>query len=501
MSDLNKKIAKGAAWMVLFKVAGQLLGLISTVVLARLLEPAEFGVVAMAMSLIALLELMRNFNFDVMLIQKQDADSNHYNTAWTFNVILGFLVALLLTVLAGPTAKFYSEPGLVGVIYVLAVGTAVQGFENIGTVNFRKEMRFDREFRFLMLRRLSGFIVTIPLAIILRNYWALVIGMLTMRLTSVVSSYLMSDYRPWFSMKARGELFSFSVWLFLLNILQFSWVRSADFIIGRIAGARMLGIFSISYQLSNLPTTELVAPVNRAIFPGYALISGDRSRLRQGYLNVLSMISLLTLPTGAGMAVVAPVLVPVLLGPDWSEAAPVMAILAFFGVTTALLANSGSIFMAIGKPMYLTGLSGLRLVVLVPVLMYATSNYGVIGAAFSYLAVSLLFMPLIYFLLFKLLDLGLFEFLSVIWRPLVATLVMYWGVRQYLALIEAGSVLLNEFGALITSVGLGVILYVLALGCCWRLAGRPDGAEKIVLNQVRIGIARVAKKMDSRGGI
>jgi len=470
--------------MILFKIAGQFLGLISTVILARLLLPAEFGIVAMAMSVIGVLEMMRSFSFDAMLIQKQDADRTHYDTAWTFNVLLGLLVAFLLVVLAGPTASFYGEPALTLVVYVLAIGTAIQGFENIGIVDLRKNMQFNRDFRFLMLRRLSGFVVTVPLAFLLRNYWALVAGMMATRLTSVLSSYWMSDYRPRFTMRARAELFGFSVWLFFLNLLEFAWVRSADFIIGRIAGARMLGIFRISYQLSNLPATELVAPINRAIFPGYALVSRDTELLKKGYLGVLSIVSLLSVPAGFGIAVVAPILVAVVLGPSWADAAPVMAVLALFGVTSALLGNAGSIFKAIGKPQFLMALAALRFAVLLPVLILATREFGVIGAAYSYLIVSLVFMPLIYFVLFKLLHVTVREFLNVVWRPILGAVVMYAGVERYLSSIEIEDVVFGKYGALVSAVVLGGLIYFITVVLAWLLAGRPDGGESTIMSRL-----------------
>ena len=485
MTDVNKKIAKGAAWMILFKVAGQLLGIVSTVILARLLAPTEFGIVAMAMSVIAVLELMRNFSFDAMLIQKRDAQPYHYDTAWTFNVLLGLLVAALLIALAGPTATFYDEPRLTDIMYVLAAGTALQGFENIGVVSFRKEMRFDREFRFLMLRRVAGFVVTIPAAFILKSYWALVLGMLAMRVTSVTASYVMSSYRPRFSMAGRRELFGFSIWLFVLNVLEFTWVRSADFIIGKIAGARMLGIFSISYQLSNLPTTELVAPVNRAVFPGYALVSGDRWQLRQGYLNVLSIISLLTVPVGTGIAVVAPLLVAVLLGPEWVEAGPVMAVLSFFGVTSALLANSGSIFKAIGKPKYLTIITGVRIVFLIPALIYATRAAGVLGAAYAYLAVSLLFMPVYYALLCRVLDLSLADLAGAVGRPVLAATAMYFVVAGFLSASAGAFEALPAIVALLAAAAIGALVYPLVLLGLWSAFGRPPGAEQMLLDRIR----------------
>ena len=247
-------MAKGAVWMVLFKFTERGLGLISTIILARLLLPADFGLIAMAVSIIAVLELLNSFGFDTVLIQNPDANRSHYDTAWTFNVIFGTASSLILFLLASPAAAFYDEPRLEMVIDFLAIGTFIQGLGNVGVVAFRKELEFNKEFKFLVAKKLISFCITVPLAFILKNYWALVIGMLAGKSAGMALSYLVHPYRPRFSLAARHELFQFSKWLLLNNLLFFLRFRSAHFIIGKTAGTHALGLYTIAYEISNLPT-------------------------------------------------------------------------------------------------------------------------------------------------------------------------------------------------------------------------------------------------------
>jgi len=141
----GRQIATGAAWMMGFKLFDKSIGLVSTLVLARVLTPADFGLVAMATAVVALLGLMGAFGFDTALIQRQDADRTHYDTAWTFNVLFGVAVALLLLVVAVPAANFYREPRLELMLPALAIGSLVGGFENISTVAFRKVWANSRD--------------------------------------------------------------------------------------------------------------------------------------------------------------------------------------------------------------------------------------------------------------------------------------------------------------------------------------------------------------------
>ena len=290
-------MASGAIWMVLAKLVERSVGLVSMLILARVLVPHDFGIVAMAMSFVALLEMVSAFGFDMTLIQKQTKERRDWDTAWTFDILVGIGLAVVMVVAAGPVASFFNEPALVDVIRVLAIGSAAQGFQNIGLVAFRTEMRFDREFKFLTAKKLIGFAITIPLAIWLDSYWALVIGQTAGRFGSTALSYWVHPYRPRLSLAASRELFHFSKWLLIINGISYLKERSSDWVIGRIAGPASLGAFNMSYELTSMPSTELVAPINRAVFPAYAkLASEGQGALRREYLSVIAVIVLLAGP-------------------------------------------------------------------------------------------------------------------------------------------------------------------------------------------------------------
>src|SRR5262245_42321683 len=137
MQGMGKRMAKGATWMVLFTVLQRCIGLVSTIILARLLIPADFGLVAMGMSIFGALEVISTFSFDVALIQNQEAARRHYDTAWTFNLVFGLVNAMVLVVLAIPASNFFAEPRVQWVMYALALCALISGFDNIGIVAFQ----------------------------------------------------------------------------------------------------------------------------------------------------------------------------------------------------------------------------------------------------------------------------------------------------------------------------------------------------------------------------
>jgi len=488
MVSLEQKIQTGAVWMVLFKLTERSLGLISTVVLARLLVPEDFGLVAMASVVIAFLELLSAFGFDMALIQNQEAGRAQFDTVWTFNVLFGLMKAVILVLIAVPVSRFYEEPRLVLVFLVLASGLLIGGLENVGIVAFRKDLRFSREFQYQVTKKLASFIVTVSLALFLRTYWALIAGVLTWQISGVVLSNLLHPYRPRLSLSAKQEVIGFSKWLLLNNFVSFFYLHSAHLIIGKISGARPLGLYTVAYEISNLPTTELIAPINRAIFPGYAKMASDLENLRDGFLKIISVIALLALPAAAGIAVTAELLVTVVFGDKWLDAVPLIQVLAFYGAITALETNTYYIHLALGNVRAFTMLIAISAVLLVVLGVALTIRWGALGAAVAYLIVAIMFFPLFYGAVMRKLKLRARAIALFLWRPVVAASIMYAIVR--LALQSWGAVgAAEEVVQLATVVLLGVGTYSTMVLVLWSLAGKPIGPERYVLNKLALVLA------------
>ena len=484
LQGIGRKMAKGAAWMVLLKLTQRCIGLISTLVLARLLIPADFGLIAMAMSILAILELLTSFNFDIALIQNQNAERRHYDTAWTFNVLFGFAKALGLIVLAVPASIFFEEPRLVSIILAFAISVAVDGFGNIGVVAFQKDLDLRKEFRMGIAKKLISFTVTLTLAILLRNYWALIAGTLTASVAGVVLSYKMQGYRPQFSMKARKELFHFSKWMLLSDLLIALAHRGPDFVLGKLSGPAALGIYGVAYEISNLPTTELVFPIGRAVFPGYSKMVADPSELRRGFVDVLSVILLVTVPAGFGIAVLAEPLVQVLLGAKWVDVIPLIQVLAIFGILRASMSNTGSVYLALGRPKILTWLVLLYLAVLLPGLYWLVREHGAYGAAIAALLAATIQTPVAFAVVMRQLGLGVAAVGAVMWRPVTVGVFMgaaVYGTRSCWLNAEASDTPSYLF-QLVALVPFGALAYVATIIGIWFLSGRPHGAESILLS-------------------
>jgi lipopolysaccharide exporter len=481
MNNINQRMASGIVWMIAARLTDRSIGIVSTLILARLLVPGDFGLIAMATAIGGMLDLVGSFSFDMALIQNAKAERRHYDTVWTFNVLFGLVCTIGLISLAIPAAHFYKEPRLAPVMYVLSASFFLGGFGNIGVVNFRKNLNFRQEFIFIFVRRVATFAVTITAAFSLRSYWALLVGMTVGRMVGLWMGYYMNSYRPSFTLSAARELFHFSKWMFINNILGFLRHDGCTFIIGRVFGTTELGVYSVSYEISNLPSTELVAPINRVTFPGFSKMA-TTSAISESYLRLLGMITLLILPVGVGIAAVSEPMVLALLGDKWVDGIPLIAILAISGAINATQTNNASVWLALGRPHEVTRVQLCYLLILFPSLYFSLVRFGIVGVGYAYILAQCVdvIMELSAtkrLLMFKWRDVG-----EVVWRPILSVTMMYYIVT----LLDHQIAQMNPLIRLVVDTATGAAVYASAVLAFWLASARPDGAESFCLVKARL---------------
>ena len=496
MNDTKSKTAgasimRGASLMMLFKLSERSIGFVSTLILARVLTPADFGLVAMAMSVVALMELMGAFGFDVAIIQKQNTERKHFDTAWTFNLIFSCLTAVFLLILTIPAADFYNEPRLHLMIPALAFGALIQGFENVGTVMFRKDMDFAKEFRFLLSKKVASFAVTITLALVFRSYWALIAGIVFGKTFSVVISYLVHPFRPRLSLAASHEFFHFSKWLFLSNLVLFIQNKADNFVLGRTVGAHDLGLYNIASEIAAMPSTELIAPINRAVFPAYAMLSTDLAALRTKFLEVFSVIALIAFPVSVGLVCVADTAVRTLLGPQWVMAVPLLQMFAVCGFASSIQSNMIIVIVALGQPRANTLMSAGMLVVYLPAMIYASINYGTMGAASVHMVMSMVVLIPLHIVFFRITGVRSRDYFGALLRPALAVLAMAAALYGLSGLVST-ALGVPPLLVLLVQVVVGGLVYAACLLGLWWLAGRPKvSAETDILRKVGQRVPRM----------
>jgi len=486
VTNLGKKVAVGALWMVALRFIERGIGFVSTLILARLLVPADFGLVAMAMTVYAFVEIAGYFGFDLALLRDKDAPREAYDSAWTLYVLHGVVAFVVVLGLAWPCAHFFGDERLIPMMGALGLLALIQGFDNIGTVYFRKEFRFGTEFRMMLYRKLISFAVTVALALWWRNHWALIGGMAAQRLAGTVLSYTMHPYRPRFDLSHTRALFGFSGWIVLARLMEYAKSRGPDFVIGRTLDSAALGLYRLSLELATLPTSELMVPILRAVFPGYAAVAHDRHALAKAFVRVQGSIMLVTLPIGLCIVLMSEAVVQALLGPNWAGAVELIRVFGLYGCISMVQLTSYAIFEVLGMPQRSVWLRVIENLMLLPsVVIVLVMGGGLIGVAWCWLGVQVALVPVAAAFIHKLLPLTAWERMAVLWRPVLGALVMtpvvLWA-QQHLTLDGSS---LRAFGVLFALGALGVLTFVATVIVAWWLGGRAPGPESGLVDLIR----------------
>jgi O-antigen/teichoic acid export membrane protein len=484
--SLERQMARGAAWMIALRLADRSIGLVSVLVLARLLVPADFGLVAMGTVVLGALEALTGFGFELALIKRQAKDRARWDSAWTLNAALGLGNAVVIAASSPALAAFYGEPRVVNVMLVLAVSALVAGLRNIGMVEYDQELHFRPIVTLALARRTASFVVTLVLALLYGTYWSLLAGILTGQVIDVLLSYRLSTYRPRFGLAAWRDLFSFSKWLLVNNMLGYASQRAGDLIVGHRAGATALGLYSVSFELANLPTSEMVRPVMRAVFPGYAQMSSDRARLAGGFLKVFSLVLLAALPAAAGIALLAEPIVGVLLGARWRDAAPLVAVLAVYGGIRAAQGNTISVYLALDRPRLAAAMTLLNVALSFGGFALALARWPLAQAAWALVLGAFVATTVNLSVLMRRLDLTWRPMVGALFRPSLGIAAMAAALLGLLKVLPSGGSLPIRALALLTMVAAGATVYAAALLAAWHLRGRPsESPERAVLSAVR----------------
>jgi lipopolysaccharide exporter len=477
-------LLRGSVWMLAARWAMRMIGLVSTMILVRVLAPEDFGLVAMAMLAYGLLETISYAGVDLALQRSTASSREDFDTAWTVQIMQGCFIAILLLASSPWIASYFSEPRLIGLMFWVAPRAVIDGFQNIGVVAFRKDLDFAKEFRYTVFTKISSGVVVVVAALWLRSYWALILGSLVASVIGVAISYAMHPYRPRLSLIKIREIWSFSQWLMISRVGSFLNRKCDEFVVGGHVGTSAMGSYHVANDFATLPSSELVMPIRRAMFPSLTKLTDRPEEFNSAVLASFSAIAAMCLFAGACLVTVAPQFIVVLLGPKWLEAVPVFRWLAAFGGLSALV-------LVLEVPIWVSGRtslsalqSWLELAAIAPLSWFAVRHFGVEGAAAARVAVSLAMVPLMMLLTARIGSVSFVQLLGALWRPLVAAVIM--GVTVELLPVVSGNVLFT----LIVKLVLCVLVYVLSSLVLWVLVGRPDGIERSALERMTSGLRR-----------
>lgn len=388
---LKQRALKATLWSGLDIFLRQGLQFIVSVVLARLIAPEQFGVIALLSLFIGLATVFVDSGFSSALIQKQDTSHTDESTVFWFNLLLGALATLALYAAAPLIARFFAQSVLVPLARLLALSVFIGSLGSIHITLMTKQLDFRTQMKIGALASVVSGAVAIVLAMRGYGVWALAWQMLIASACTSILLWLLHPWRPAlvFSRDSARNLFGFGGYLLASALLDTAFTRLYTVLIGKLFGVRELGFFSRADNTRRLPMSVLSSVLSRVAFPIFSAASADKAQLYRGVRLSVRGMMLLNAPVMLGLAAVAQPLVITLLGARWAPAAPILQVLCLGGILWPLHVINLNVLMAQGHSRLFFRLEVIKKALGI-VLLLGGAALGVMGVAWSMVLFSVL---------------------------------------------------------------------------------------------------------------
>jgi len=466
--SLGSRTLNAGVWGFALNSSGRLLRTIRTIVIARVLAPDDLGLFGVALLSMGLLETFTQSGFHAALIQRPGGIDDYLDAAWTVQLLRGFVLSMTLLAGAPLVAAFFDAPEAAGIVRALALVMLIGGLSNIGVVYFDRELQFRERFVFRSVPQLADLVVSATAAIVLRNVWALVLGLVATEVVKVIASYVAHPYRPRLSSdwrKAR-ELFRFGVWVFASSMLVYLMLNLDDIMVGKVLSTADLGYYQLAFSISALVSTQMTSAVIQVAFPALSMVQNDLPRLRRGYLRTLQLVAVVAIPFAGGLWFIGPQMVEVLLGSRWLPLLPAFEVLVLWGLIRSLGSTSNPLLKAVGKPHIVTAVQLATVAMLAATVYPLTKSGGIVGAAWATVIAAIPFLASL-FIVSRLLALPRSAIPSLLAVPAGATGIML----AVLFLLKGIAPVLAGPWLLMWAPVVGVVMYGLAVGGARRYLG------------------------------
>lgn len=381
--SFSHRIISGSLWLSLLRIATRGLGLVRSIILARLLTPADFGIIGITMIVVATIDIVTQTGFDVKLIHDKAPSVNLINTAWTLQAIRGLLLFFVVFAIAPYMAQFFRLSSLDLILRIVACSLIVTGIRNIGTVFFQKELRFDQLFKYEITCSIIDLVFSIILAYVMRNAWALVWGGLAGNVARFVMSYVIHPYRPRISIDAGhlATILHFGKWITAAGIIYAVLIQVDTVAIGKLLGPEKVGFYQMAVTFSSIIGTDIPYLIRQITFPTYAMLQNNTHSLRKAYLEAVNIAAIITFPLGVIFLTLTDEIVGTFLGTKWQAITTCLRIFAISGIVGTLGRISFSVFLALGRPKYETVIQCGHLFIILVLIYPFTKEYGIEGTA------------------------------------------------------------------------------------------------------------------------
>ncbi len=423
---IRKKIAIGYLWNLLAKWLNRSIGLISTLCLVRILDPEDFGIVALASIVMAFFVMLSNAGTDKYLIRVKECTNEMLNSAWSLNITLKFVCSLVLALMAKKLSIYMNEPVLENVLLVCCLIPVISAFKNVGMVLFERELDYKPITRLSVGVKVAVVPITLIGAILIQSYWALIIGLLASEILTVLGSYRIHPYRPKWSMTLWKDQWSFSKWHLLSTSSGYIRSRIDALLLGRYLTSADVGVYRVSQEFAWLPFTEVISPATSSMYAGITQVREHHEELKGSILNYLAFAYLLVVPSAFGIFALSDLFTEVVLGEKWLEAAPIIGLLSLLMLSMPLNISLQSVLTNLSKIKYLVLLDVVMISAIVGLIigLSKSNNFDLLSYTQYRVALVVLFMLMLCVAYKLLINLSPIRIMAVILLPTIPSIVM-----------------------------------------------------------------------------
>jgi len=489
--QLTGRTAAGATLLIASRLATKAIDFATLLVLARLLTPAEFGFVAVGMTLIFIVEAI--FELPIYeVLMRQDITREHLDTAYTLGIIRGILLAIVLAALAVPFSIFYGDPRLIWLVSLLSLAPAMRGLTNPRLALYGQKLDFRRDMIIEVLSKIAASILSITAAIVWRDYRAIIVGTLATPAFLIIVSFCIAPYRPKLTLRAWPIFSAFVGWSTGSQILAALNWQCDRLILAKFVDHTRLGDYSLANDLSYLPEQALIKPIIRPLLSAFAEIKEEGKRLSSAYVKASTSILAIGLPVMVGLSMLAHPAVAVALGAKWDRAVPILQWLSLSLIPPLFTAPFPSLAMALGKPELVTRQSATEAIVKLPLVTLGAIFFAIPGVVVARFASTILVLFVSLFYVRRLIGTPIYRQLSSAWRVVVSGAMLAVTLQLLRPLLEGWSIPVTAV-LLLAAASAGMVAYLVTLAVLWHFSHRPEGIEHAVYERFRLLTNRIRR--------
>nr|WP_321983146.1 lipopolysaccharide biosynthesis protein [uncultured Lichenicoccus sp.] len=479
---LGRRTALSGVLLIGARLFSRLIDLVTMLILARLLQPKDFGLVAIAMTVISVAEVVLELNVAQVLMRSEVLTRSQLDTAFTLSVIRGLAMGIVILGSAWPLASLYSDQRLVALVAVLSLSPILRGLRSPRLVEYQRAMSFWRDTVTEVGGKVAAIAVALGVGLITHDYWALVAGTVSFPATMIVISYALAPYRPRLSLVGLRRFLDYLGWLTGAQVISAVNWQFERLLMGRLVSFARLGLFTTASDLTSIPLNAIIGPIIGPLMAAFSAVRDDPPRLLKIYQNASAAVMTLGLPILVGECLLSDPIVHFVFGAKWLGAIPLLRGLSLSVIPGLLALGAAPLMMSFGDTRFFVKKNAIELLVKLPLVILGALKFGFMGVIGARVVSEFAAAAYAVNVVRRTFDLSILRQILNIWRSVAGVMVMTPVVLLADHLQPFGSDVWAAGPNLVIAASLGGIAYATALAALWFATGRPAGLEAMVLN-------------------